>query len=57
MLQFAGLPKAEAMPGQTLFNAAGAFANGGTRYSYAENDFEGIVLKAVRSKEMKLASL
>lgn len=54
ILQFAGLPKGAQMPGQALFNEAGEFSNGGILYSYAENDFEGNVLQAVRSRDMKL---
>lgn len=54
ILHFAGLPKGEKMSGQPLFNAAGDFDNAGLLYSYAENDFEGNILQAVRSLEMKL---
>jgi arylsulfatase A-like enzyme len=54
MLHFAGLPKGAQMPGQPLFDAAGGFANAGIQYSYAENDFEGNILKAVRTVAEKL---
>ena len=54
MLHCAGLKKGKTMPGQSIFDANFGFANPGVAYSYAENDFEGNVLQAVRSKTHKL---
>jgi len=54
MLHFAGLPKGGAMPGQTLYDTAGVFTNATIGYSYAHNDFEDNLLRAVRTKEKKL---
>jgi arylsulfatase A-like enzyme len=48
MLQAAGLPKGGMMQGQALFDASGGTTNHSIGYSYAENNFEGIVLQAVR---------
>ena len=42
------------MSGAALFDSDGGFANQRTAFSYAENDFEGIVLQALRSRAMKL---
>lgn len=53
-LHFAGLEKGAMMQGQTLFDGSGAFTNSSIGYSYAENDFEGIVLQAVRTQTHKL---
>ncbi|HOF41417.1 MAG TPA: hypothetical protein PLD73_15205, partial [Candidatus Hydrogenedentes bacterium] len=41
------------MPGVALVDG-GTFANDGTAHVYAENDFEGIVLQAVRTHTEKL---
>jgi hypothetical protein len=48
MLQLAGLPKGGMMQGQSLVDAGGATTNHTIGYSYSENNFEGIVLQAVR---------
>ena len=53
MLSLAGLSKAEEMPGMPLVNA-GAFKNDFTGQVYAENDLEGIVLQALRTRKEKL---
>ena len=53
-LHFAGLPKGAMMQGQSLFDAAGEFTNASIGYSYAENNFEGIVLQAVRTTTHKV---
>jgi len=47
-LGLAGLPPAEGMSGAPLFDADLNPANAGTAYTYAENDFENNILKAVR---------
>ncbi len=47
-LSLAGVEKDAAMPGHSLLDLTGAFGNQDTSYSYAENDFEGIVLQAIR---------
>ena len=54
MLQFAGLPKSPAMAGQALFDAQGNFANAGIHSAHAHNDFEGNVIRAVRTRDTKL---
>ena len=54
ILRIAGLDKAPAMPGQALYDPAQGFTNGGIAYSYAENDFEGNELRAIRSRTEKL---
>ncbi|MBL7646344.1 MAG: sulfatase-like hydrolase/transferase [Candidatus Hydrogenedentes bacterium] len=53
-LHFAGLEKGAMMQGQSLFDAAGEFTNAAIGYSYAENNFEGIVLQAVRTTAHKV---
>jgi arylsulfatase A-like enzyme len=53
-LHFAGLEKGAMMQGQSLFDAAGEYTNSSIGYSYAENNFEGIVLQAVRTTAHKL---
>lgn len=53
-LHFAGLEKGAMMQGQSLFDAAGEYTNASIGYSYAENNFEGIVLQAVRTTAHKL---
>ncbi len=53
MMALAGLSKPADMPGMALVEN-GAFKNGLTGHVYAENDFEGIVLQAVRSTSEKL---
>ncbi len=53
-LHFAGLEKGAMMQGQSLFDAAGEYTNSSIGYSYAENNFEGIVLQAVRTIGHKL---
>lgn len=50
MLQVAGLPKGGMMQGQSLFDEGMREANSTIGFSYAENNFEGIVLQAVRDK-------
>jgi len=47
-LGLAGLPPAEGMSGVALFDAGLNPANAGIAYTYAENDFENNILKAVR---------
>ncbi len=53
MLHFAGLEKGEMMQGQSLFDAENRDTNSTIAYAYAENNFEGIVLQAVRSTDGK----
>lgn len=53
-LHFAGLEKGAMMQGQSLFDAAGEYTNASIGYSYAENNFEGIVLQAVRTTAHKV---
>jgi len=50
ILQFAGLEPSPLMQGQPLFDENLRDTNASIDYSYAENDFEGIVLQAVRDK-------
>lgn len=47
-LGLAGLPPAEGMSGVPLFDGELNPANAGIAYTYAENDFENNILKAVR---------
>jgi arylsulfatase A-like enzyme len=54
MLHLAGLEKGKEMAGQTLYDRSGVFTNAAIGFSYAENDFEGNTLQAVRTKERKL---
>ncbi|MCF6287115.1 MAG: sulfatase-like hydrolase/transferase, partial [Candidatus Hydrogenedentes bacterium] len=54
LLDFAGLEKGGMMQGQSLFDEARNPANGNIGYSYAENNFEGIVLQALRTGTHKL---
>lgn len=54
ILHFAGAPKSDAMKGQSLFDAAGAFTNASVEYSYAHNDFEGNLLHAIHTADAKL---
>jgi arylsulfatase A-like enzyme len=54
VLQYAGLEAATCMPGLPLVDTAGNLANGAITYTYAENNFEGIDLQAVRTLDMKL---
>jgi arylsulfatase A-like enzyme/uncharacterized membrane protein YbhN (UPF0104 family) len=54
LLHFAGVAKPEAMTGMTLVDGAGVFTNNGITYTYAENDFEGNVLQAVRTPISKV---
>lgn len=54
LLHFAGAQKGNMMQGQSLFDQAGAATNGAIGYSYAENNFEGIVLQSLRSASHKL---
>lgn len=49
MLRFAGAAQPAAMPGQALFDASGAFANGTITHAFGHNDFEGNVLHSVRT--------
>lgn len=53
MLHFAGFEKGSLMQGDSLF-ADGGFANADAGYTYAENNFEGIVLQAIRTYDKKL---
>lgn len=53
-LHFAGLEKGAAMQGQSLYDATGNPTNATIGYSYAENNFEGIVLQAIRTGAHKL---
>ncbi|MFO7976759.1 MAG: hypothetical protein R6V12_19265, partial [Candidatus Hydrogenedentota bacterium] len=53
MLSLAGLQKPEEMPGMALV-AEGVFKNDFTGQVYAENDLEGIVLQALRTRTEKL---
>jgi len=54
ILHFTGVPEPEVMPGRTLYDTrAGLYPNMNLKYSYAENDFEGIRLRAVRTTETK----
>jgi len=54
MLHFANLPIGEMMQGQSLFDAENRHTNATIGYSYAENNFEGIVLQSVRTVDSKL---
>ncbi len=54
MLHFAGLPKGEKMEGISLFGPDNAPANHVTAFSFAHNDFEGNLLRAVRALDAKL---
>jgi arylsulfatase A-like enzyme/uncharacterized membrane protein YbhN (UPF0104 family) len=54
LLHFAGLEKGSMMQGQSLFDATANPTNGDIGYSYAENNFEGIVLQALRTGTHKL---
>lgn len=54
LLQLAGLPEAEAMDGQILCDMDTPYANATITYSYAENNFEGNVQQAVRTRERAL---
>lgn len=49
MLQIAGIEKGKLMQGQSLVDAAGNTTNHTIGYSYAENNFEGIVLQSLRN--------
>ncbi len=53
-LQCARLEKPDSMPGESLLNPDGSCANADVGYAYSENDFEGNVLEAVRTKDAKL---
>jgi len=53
LLGLAGLPKPEEMPGMPLVDQ-GVFKNDFTGQVYAENDLEGIVLQALRTRTEKL---
>lgn len=54
LIGLAGLTPPQAMRGRPLFDAQGAPAPGKTEYVYAEVDFEGNVLQAVRTKDAKI---
>jgi len=54
IIAFAGLEQPEAMTGVSLFDQQGQPTALETAYIYAENDFEGIELEAVRTAETKL---
>ncbi|MCC6490919.1 MAG: sulfatase-like hydrolase/transferase [Candidatus Hydrogenedentes bacterium] len=55
LLQFAGLDRAPAMQGKSLFQADNVtHANGDGRVVYSHLDFEGILLQAVRTPSTKL---
>ena len=53
ILHLAGLEPGEHMSGRPLYLKTGGFDNAAIQYSYAENDFEGNVLRAVRNKTWK----
>lgn len=53
-LHFAGASKPEAMAGQSFFGEGDAMTNSGIGYIYAESDFEGNDLQAVRTKDAKI---
>jgi arylsulfatase A-like enzyme len=54
VLHFAGLPPGGSMQGQPLIGEGERFTNAGLRYVYAEEDFEGNRLQAVRTPNAKL---
>ena len=54
LLHLAGLKKSEAMPGTPLLDLEGSFVGSEPGYVYAEEDFEGNVLEAVRTYDTKL---
>ena len=54
MLHYAGAPKGQAMTGQSLFDADNATTNASIICAYAENNFEGNVLRAVRTRGAKV---
>jgi arylsulfatase A-like enzyme len=54
MLVQAGAAVAPGMQGRSLFTQEGQDVEGGRGFIYAESDFEGIVLDAVRTHEHKL---
>jgi arylsulfatase A-like enzyme len=54
ILALAGLRAAETMKGSALVTLDGRPAAYGPQYVYAENDFEGNVLEAVRTRDRKL---
>ena len=54
LLHLAGLEPGAAMSGQPLYDLSGIFTNTVITYSYAENDFEGNVQQAVRSRDRAL---
>lgn len=54
ILSFAGVSQADAMSGKPLLSRDGTPANQTTTFAYAENDFEGNVLQAARTKDAKL---
>ena len=53
LLHLVGIEKGARMTGQALYDPAQGFTNGGTAFAYAENDFEGNILRAVQSKTEK----
>jgi arylsulfatase A-like enzyme len=54
LLHLADVPIPEVMPGLPLYDVSGIFTNATIGYAYAENDFEGNALRAVRTKDEKL---
>lgn len=54
ILYLAGLQKPLVMPGQTLWDPTLGFTNSTIAFSYAENDFEGNILRSVRTTELKI---
>ncbi len=54
LLQAAGLEKGAMMQGQSLFDSDWNPSNQTIDYSYAENNFEGIVLQSIRTGTHKL---
>ncbi len=54
ILHLAGLNQGARMTGLPLYDSQTGFGNAGAAWAYAENDFEGNVLRAVRTPEAKL---
>jgi len=54
LIQFAGADPPGTMPGKSLFDGAGEFANADIGFVYAENDFENNILESVRTHDRKI---
>jgi arylsulfatase A-like enzyme len=54
LLQFGGEPRGAKMAGQFLFDKNGALSENAEAFTYAENDFEGNIVKAARTIGYKL---